>query len=171
MSVRQPPGAKRPDANRGDSTGAERAAGERGRTGTPDRVAGGHYRQVTRGVAVTVRPEYLPRESSPAEGRYVWAYHIRIENQGDRTVQLLSRHWRITDARGKTNEVRGPGVVGQQPVLAPGQHFEYASGTPLPTPHGIMVGSYRMEGTEGELFDVAVPAFSLDSPHEAKRLN
>ncbi|KZD07921.1 Co2+/Mg2+ efflux protein ApaG [Oceanibaculum pacificum] len=129
------------------------------------------YSQTTQAICVTVQPIYLEDQSSPAEGHYVWAYQVRIENQGNRTVQLRRRHWRITDARGRTQEVRGDGVVGEQPVLRPGESFEYTSGTPLPTPSGIMVGSYTMESEAGEMFDIGIPAFSLDSPHEAVRLN
>jgi ApaG protein len=129
------------------------------------------YSQTTRGITVTVRPVYLDDQSDPTENRYVWAYQVRIANQGDITVQLLRRHWVITDALGRVQEVRGAGVVGEQPVLQPGQSFEYTSGTPLPTSSGIMVGTYEMEAETGEVFDIAVPAFSLDSPHEAVRLN
>lgn len=129
------------------------------------------YQTTTRGIAVTVNPVYLEDQSSPADNYYVWAYQVRIENQGPQTVQLRTRHWRITDGRGQIQEVRGPGVVGEQPVLRPGQTFEYTSGTPLPTPSGIMVGSYQMESESGETFDVAIPAFSLDSPHETIRPN
>ena len=123
------------------------------------------YSETTRSIIVTVKPFYLENQSSPGEERYVWAYHVRIENQGKETVQLRRRHWKITDGRGQVQEVRGPGVVGEQPVLGPGESFEYTSGTPLPTPSGIMVGSYQMESESGERFDVAIPAFSLDSPH------
>ncbi|HYD30282.1 MAG TPA: Co2+/Mg2+ efflux protein ApaG [Azospirillaceae bacterium] len=129
------------------------------------------YTQVTRFIRVTVQPTFLEDQSSPAESHFVWAYTIRVENIGDETVQLRTRHWQITDALGRMQEVRGPGVVGEQPVLEPGDVFEYTSGTPLPTPSGIMVGSYQMETDRGETFDVAVPAFSLDSPHETVRLN
>jgi ApaG protein len=129
------------------------------------------YSQTTRGITVTVQPVYLDDQSDPTENRYVWAYQVRIDNQGDITVQLLRRHWVITDALGRVQEVRGAGVVGEQPVLKPGQSFEYTSGTPLPTSSGIMVGTYEMEAESGEVFDIAVPAFSLDSPHEAVRLN
>lgn len=129
------------------------------------------YKAITRQIAVTVRPEYLADKSSPTDRRYVWAYHVRIENHGDSTVQLRSRFWRIIDDQGRTREVRGPGVIDQQPVLAPGQHFEYASGTPLQTPSGIMVGTYQMESATGETFDVEIPAFSLDSPHQSKLLH
>ena len=129
------------------------------------------YSEITRSIKVSVEPFYLEDQSSPAEGRYVWAYHVRIENRGLETVQLRNRHWQITDNRGQMHEVRGAGVVGEQPVLAPGESFEYTSGTPLPTPSGIMVGSYEMETRAGDSFWVRVPAFSLDSPHQAVRLN
>jgi ApaG protein len=129
------------------------------------------YSETTRDIKVTVRPVYLEDQSSPAENHFVWAYHVRIENLGRRTVRLRSRHWRITDANGRLQEVRGPGVVGEQPELKPGEAFEYTSGTPLGTPSGIMVGSYRMEAVDGETFDIAVPAFSLDSPSQPVRLN
>lgn len=129
------------------------------------------YSAVTRRIRVSVQPVYLDDQSQPAENHYVWAYHVRIENQGEETVQLRNRHWRITDAAGRLKEVRGPGVVGEQPVLGPGESFEYTSGTPLPTPSGIMVGSYEMERADGSRFEVAIPAFSLDSPYQAKQLN
>jgi ApaG protein len=129
------------------------------------------YSEVTQSIKVTVKPIYLDDQSSPTENHFVWAYHVRIENQGDRTVQLRKRHWRITDSFGRTQEVRGDGVVGEQPVLKPGDAFEYTSGTPLPTPSGIMVGTYQMEGEDGGRFDVHIPAFSLDSPHQARQLN
>ena len=129
------------------------------------------YTQTTRGITVTVQPIFLDDQSSPAEGHYVWAYRVRIQNNGDDTVQLMRRHWKITDAMGRMQEVQGAGVVGEQPVLEPGETFESTSGTPLPTPSGIMLGSYQMETDDGETFDVAIPAFSLDSPHEVHRLN
>lgn len=129
------------------------------------------YSQTTREILVTVKPIFLEDQSSPLENHFVWAYHVTIENQGKETVQLLTRHWRITDSLGRVQEVRGGGVVGEQPVLPPGQAFEYTSGTPLTTPSGIMVGSYGMESADGERFDIEIPAFSLDSPHEAKQLN
>ena len=119
-----------------------------------------------------MRAFYLEDQSEPEEDRYVWAYHIRIENQGNDTVQLLHRRWEITDSRGHTVKVEGPGVVGEQPVLEPDEIFEYTSGTPLSTPSGFMVGTYRMVRAEGgEAFDVAVPAFSLDSPYERGRVH
>ena len=129
------------------------------------------YSETTRSIKVTVKPFYLEDQSSPVDNHYVWAYQVRIENQGEETVQLRRRHWRITDGLGRMQEVRGPGVVGEQPVLKPGDSFEYTSGTPLTTPSGIMIGSYQMETRQGESFEVAVPAFSLDSPHQNVRLN
>jgi ApaG protein len=129
------------------------------------------YHQTTNSITVTVTPVYLEDQSSPSEAHYVWAYQVKIENNGTRTVQLRTRVWSITDASGHTQEVRGPGVVGEQPVLRPGESFEYTSGTSLKTPSGMMVGSYGMESEEGTRFDVSVPAFSLDSPHQSVRLN
>ncbi|MBU0724976.1 MAG: Co2+/Mg2+ efflux protein ApaG [Alphaproteobacteria bacterium] len=129
------------------------------------------YSQTTQSICVTVRPVYLEDQSSPAESHYVWAYQVHIENQSDRTVQLRSRFWQITDALGRTQEVRGEGVVGEQPVLRPGDSFDYTSGTPLTTPSGIMMGAYTMETETGDHFDIAIPAFSLDSPHQSVRLN
>ncbi len=129
------------------------------------------YQEVTRAIRITVKPFYLEEQSSPEDGHYVFAYKVRIENQGLKTVQLRNRHWRITDEMGRSQEVRGAGVVGEQPVLNPGDSFEYTSGTPLKTPSGIMVGSYDMETSDGEHFDAAIPAFSLDSPYTAKNLH
>lgn len=129
------------------------------------------YAKTTRAITVTVQPSFLDDQSVPAENHYVWAYRVLIENKGPETVKLVSRHWRITDALGRLQEVQGAGVVGEQPVLHPGDNFEYTSGTPLTTPSGIMVGSYQMETSAGERFDIDVPAFSLDSPHQPVRLN
>src|SRR5436309_12039980 len=129
------------------------------------------YSETTRSIKVSVKPFYLEDQSSPTDNHYVWAYQVRIENHGGETVQLRRRYWRITDALGRIQEVRGPGVVGEQPVLAPGEAFEYTSGTPLPTPSGIMVGTYEMETRGGDSFSVRIPAFSLDSPHQPVRLN
>jgi len=129
------------------------------------------YSETTRSITVTVKPVYLEDQSSPVENRYVWAYHVRIENRGRETVRLRRRYWKITDNRGQVQEVRGPGVVGEQPVLAPGERFEYTSGTPLPTPSGIMAGAYEMETKGAESFSVAIAAFTLDSPHQPVRLN
>ena len=129
------------------------------------------YQSVTRNIEVTVKPEYLADRSSPATGEYFWAYTIEITNRGTETVQLRTRHWRITDGMGRKQEVRGPGVVGKQPVLKPGQSFEYTSGVPLPTPSGFMTGSYGMVSAAGELFDIAIPTFSLDGPETKRTLN
>jgi ApaG protein len=133
------------------------------------------YSETTRSIKVTVRPFYLDQHSSPAESHYVWAYHVRIENEGGETVQLRNRHWQITDELGRLQEVRGPGVVGEQPVLQPGQSFEYTSSCPLTTPSGLMVGDYEMETPAGEKFLIRVPAFSLDTPANSadrpRRLN
>jgi len=129
------------------------------------------YRAVTHDIQVTVTPSYLPDRSSAEHARFFWAYKIEIVNLGKVTVQLKTRHWHITDAHGKVQEVRGPGVVGEQPVLKPGERFEYTSGVPLTTATGTMVGRYRMEADTGEVFDVEVPAFSLDSPHNRRILH
>ena len=129
------------------------------------------YRAATKGIEVTVTPRFLSERSSPENGYFFWAYTIEIVNHGTKTVQLKTRHWRITDAHGKTDEVRGPGVVGQTPVIPPGQSFTYSSGCPLSTPSGIMVGSYQMTDEAGRLFDVAIPAFSLDSPFAVRSVN
>jgi ApaG protein len=129
------------------------------------------YTAITRGITVSVEPTYLEARSSPSNSQYLWAYHVTIENQGHETVQLLSRHWMITNARGELEEVKGPGVVGEQPILKPGESFEYTSGAPLNTPWGLMGGSYRMETEIGERFDIEIPTFSLDSPHQGAMLN
>ncbi|MBX9946898.1 MAG: Co2+/Mg2+ efflux protein ApaG [Reyranella sp.] len=129
------------------------------------------YTATTRAIRVTVRPQYLPDQSDPAKSQYVWAYQVRIENTGDSTVQLRSRHWKITDGLGRLQEVRGPGVVGKTPMLRPGEIFEYTSGTPLSTPSGFMSGTYQMVSDSGETFDIEIPAFSLDTPAAARRLN
>jgi len=129
------------------------------------------YQRVTRGIAITVEPTFLEEHSEPDKGHFAWAYRIRIENRGKETVQLLTRHWRITDAKGDVREVDGDGVVGEQPVLDPGESFEYTSGAPLPTPSGFMAGSYGMETEAGEPFRVEIPAFSLDSPYQNAVIN
>jgi ApaG protein len=126
---------------------------------------------ITRGIAVSVEPTYLEENSSPATSRYLWAYRVTIENQGRETVQLLSRHWMITNARGEFTEVKGPGVIGKQPLLKPGESYSYTSGAPLDTPSGMMGGSYQMESDRGELFDIEIPTFSLDSPNQDVLLN
>src|ERR1044071_5582674 len=129
------------------------------------------YQSVTRNIEVTVKPEYLADRSSPATGEYFWAYTIEITNRGTETVQLRTRHWRITDGAGRRQEVRGPGVVGKEPVLKPGESFEYTSGVPLPTPSGFMTGSYGMVTADGERFDIEIPAFSLDSSYAERTIN
>lgn len=129
------------------------------------------YESTTRSIRVAVTPTYLAEQSSPASDHYVWAYHVRIENAGADAVQLLNRYWRITDALGRVQEVRGAGVVGEQPMLQPGEAFEYTSGTPLSTPSGIMVGRYEMVRDDGERFEIDIPAFSLDSPYQPVKLN
>jgi ApaG protein len=126
-----------------------------------------NYTNTTRGIRVSVRAFFLADQSEPDRAHYVWAYRVAIANEGKETVQLLRRTWRITDGLGRTQEVNGEGVVGEQPVLEPGQSFEYTSGTPLATPSGFMRGAYHMVvAATGETFDVAIPAFSLDSPHQ-----
>jgi ApaG protein len=141
----------------------------------PARQAAGtraDYCRTTRDVEVSVRSFYLADQSQPDENHYVWAYRVKIENHGREPVQLLRRTWQITDARGRTQHVHGPGVVGEQPLLEPGESFEYTSGTPLDTPSGFMVGAYHMVvPSSGESFDVAIPAFSLDSPHQSGRVH
>jgi ApaG protein len=127
------------------------------------------YRATTRKVQITVKPEYSSDRSEPGEGEYFWAYTIEILNLGEEAVQLVSRHWKITDANGRTEEVKGAGVVGKQPVLRQGERFEYTSGVPLKTPSGLMSGTYQMVTEDGDDFDAEVPAFSLDSP-SAKRV-
>jgi ApaG protein len=130
------------------------------------------YSAVTRGIRITVRSFYLEDQSKPEEGRFVWAYRIRIANEGSETVQLLRRTWNVVDARGRTQRIGGDGVIGQQPTILPGQTFEYTSGTPLETPSGFMQGAYHMVVTSsGENFDVEIPAFSLDSPHHRGRVH
>jgi ApaG protein len=129
------------------------------------------YALMTRKIEVTVEPVYLQRESNTEVGRHVWAYTIRITNFSDETVRLMSRHWRITDANGNLQEIQGDGVVGEQPVLKPGDEFEYTSGVPLATPSGFMVGTYQMEDAEGQPFDIEIPAFSLDSPDANALIN
>lgn len=129
------------------------------------------YKAVTEGIEVTVQPTFLPEHSSPEEHRWVWAYEVEIRNRGDETVRLRNRHWTITDANGQVEEVRGPGVVGEQPTLPPGGSFRYTSGCPLTTPSGIMVGRYEMEREDGGRFFVDIPAFSLDLPDNARTVN
>ena len=129
------------------------------------------YTATTRNITVRVQPQFLAEQSDPVSDQYVWLYTINIENGGTEAVQLLNRHWIITNAVGHVEEVQGPGVVGEQPVLQPGDSFQYTSGCPLRTPSGLMVGTYEMVGPGDECFDIDIPAFSLDSPHQARQLN
>jgi ApaG protein len=129
------------------------------------------YSETTHSVTVSVKPIYLEDQSQPDDNHYVWAYRVKIRNDGHETLQLINRYWHITDALGRVQEVRGAGVVGEQPVLVPGHIYEYTSGTPLATPSGIMRGSYEMEAPDGRRVEVVIPAFSLDSPHHPVQLN
>ena len=129
------------------------------------------YRAVTRQIEVTVEPRFMPERSSVERSQCFWAYSIVITNAGRETVQLRTRHWIITDATGKKQEVKGDGVVGEQPTLAPGERFEYTSGVPLPTASGFMTGRYQMVTAGGEKFEIDVPTFSLDSPDSKRVLN
>lgn len=129
------------------------------------------YTCTTNLIKIIAVPTYLPQQSVPEEDHFVWAYTIKLENHSQQTVQLLNRHWQITDGMGRVQEVRGAGVVGEQPVLKPGESYQYSSSAALPTPSGIMVGEYEMLGQAGEHFPVKVPAFSLDSPYQIKRPN
>ena len=119
----------------------------------------------TRGVRVQVRSEFVPERSNPGRSEFFFAYRIRIDNEGPAAVQLVSRYWLITDAHGRTEEVRGPGVVGEQPVLAPGESFEYSSACPLKTPFGSMQGTYQMLTDSGEEFDAEIAPFQLVQPY------
>ena len=129
------------------------------------------FSKTTRFVTIEVQAYYLDDQSSPIDNLYVWAYHVKIDNNGKQPIKLVSRYWSITDETGSVQEVRGEGVVGEQPVLSPGESFEYTSGTPLQTPSGFMLGTYQMVCENGEKFDAVVPAFSLDSPHQSKKMH
>ena len=129
------------------------------------------YTAKTKRITVTVEPRYMADRSEPNEGRFFWAYTIEIANQGNETVQLKTRYWHITDAHGRVQEVRGAGVVGEEPVLKPGENFEYTSGVPLPTPSGFMMGRYGMVTASGERFEIDIPAFSLDHEDSERTLN
>ena len=122
-------------------------------------------------VKILVEPTYLEDHSDPAENSYLWAYTVKIKNNSTDTIKLVSRHWKIFDSNGNFREVRGEGVVGEQPTLKPGQEFEYTSGTPLKTDSGIMHGSYEMQDFTGEKFEVKIPPFSLDTPDQKRNLN
>ncbi|MTI18784.1 Co2+/Mg2+ efflux protein ApaG [Rhodobacteraceae bacterium RKSG542] len=129
------------------------------------------YRLTTRSIEVTVEPFYMAEESHPEEDQYFWAYTVAIHNKGSDRVQLRYRHWKIIDGTGNTQEVRGAGVVGEEPVIEPGGSFQYTSGCPLNTPSGIMSGDYKMQKDDGEYFEVEIPAFSLDLPNAKRTLN
>ncbi len=129
------------------------------------------YRTVTRNIEVVVTPRFIADKSSPENNYFFWAYTIAITNNGPDTVQLKTRHWRITDAGGRRQEVRGPGVVGEEPVLKARESFEYTSGVPLQTPSGFMVGTYGMVSASGEHFDIDIPAFSLDRGDSKPTIN
>lgn len=129
------------------------------------------YRAVTRQIEVSVEPFFLPDRSEPDESRYFWAYRVTIDNRSVEVVKLLARYWQITDGRGRVEEVRGPGVVGEQPELGPGDSYQYTSGCPLSTASGFMVGRYTMRNARGEMFDIDIPAFSLDLPGQTPTMN
>lgn len=129
------------------------------------------YESTTRDILIRVEPDYMEDESEPEAGRFVWSYTVEIENHGQRPVQLISRKWVITDAFGRQEHVQGPGVVGEQPVIEPGQRFRYTSGTPLTTSSGFMQGSYEMVETDGESFAAIIPSFSLDRPDDVARIH
>lgn len=129
------------------------------------------YETTTRNINVRVNSSFIEDDSAPADSYYFWAYTVEINNRGSETVRLRSRLWRITDLLGRTREVRGTGVIGEEPVLEPGDTFRYTSGLPLTTPSGVMLGWYQMESESGERFDVTIPVFSLDSPYEERALN
>lgn len=129
------------------------------------------YERKTRDVVVRVEPDFLDEQSSPREDRYIWAYTVEIENQSDAPVQVVERCWNIADSRGQVQEVRGTGVVGEKPILQPGEVFRYTSGAPLSAPSGMMHGTYRVECEGGERYDVDIPVFLLDSPHEPRIMN
>ncbi|GHE64246.1 protein ApaG [Camelimonas fluminis] len=123
------------------------------------------YQALTHDIEVTVTPSFLEDQSSPGHGDYFWAYTVQIANLGPRPVQLRARTWRIVDGDGAVEAVTGPGVVGEQPHIAPGDAYTYTSGCPLRTPHGVMSGSYAMIDAAGERFEVTIPTFVLDSPY------
>ncbi len=129
------------------------------------------YEAETEGVVIRVKPSFLEEESSPSENRYFWAYHVEIENRGKHTLQLMTRHWHITDREGRVQEVNGSGVVGQNPVLKPGGRFEYTSGCPLNAPSGMMQGAYSMEDETGAMLEARIPLFALDSPYDRRAPN
>ena len=132
---------------------------------------GYQYERETKRIRVAVKPAYLDDQSDPEDDRYVWSYTVTIENRGAEPVQLLSRYWNIVDGTGRMQEVRGPGVVGAQPVIAPGESFQYTSGCPLETASGTMSGRYQMMSASGESFEAEIPAFLLESPYERRQIH
>lgn len=129
------------------------------------------YTRTTRDIEISVLPEFLPERSDAAEGHYFWAYTVEIANQSRTAIQVTDRYWKITDGLGRLEEVRGPGIVGERPVLQPGDVFRYTSGCPLSTPSGFMTGTYRVVVDGGEAFEAEIPLFSLDSPYLSRVLN
>lgn len=129
------------------------------------------YERETAGVRISVQPDYLEDESEPEAGRFIWAYTVEIENQSTDSVQLVTRQWAITDAMGRTEHVQGVGVIGEQPVIRPGERFRYTSGAPLSTSSGFMRGSYEMKRENGEHFSAIIPDFSLDIPDDRPALH
>ena len=129
------------------------------------------YQSISHRFRVTVQPQFLVSQSNPADDKYVWSYTITVENLSGMTATLMTRHWIITDALGRKQEIEGDGVVGEQPTLAPGESFQYTSGCPLATASGVMMGSYGMVAEDGTRFAIDIPAFSLDSPHDRRSVN
>ena len=146
-------------------------SGPRGRRGGGRAASENPCTAETNGFQVRVRPSYLPEQSDPDEHRFVWAYRVEIENRGEETAQLISRHWVITDATGRVEEVQGLGVVGEQPTIRPGETYAYASGCPLATPSGVMAGTYEMVSDAGAQFEIQIPPFSLDLPTMRRVVN
>ena len=132
---------------------------------------GSMYEAITGPIRVRVTPSYVDERSAPDDSYFFWAYTVDIVNEGDDPMHLHARHWRIVDANGRVEEIRGPGVVGQTPVIEPGASFSYTSGCPLKTSSGIMSGSYQMSSSDGQLYDIVIPAFSLDSPFAVRQMN
>lgn len=129
------------------------------------------FKATTHGVSVTVMPVYIDERSNPAASQYFWAYRVAIENNAQQKLQLLTRYWHITDSNGHVEEVSGDGVIGEQPVIKPGENFSYTSGCPLATSSGIMVGYYMMQNEAGEMLKVDIPAFPLDLPDLSPVIN
>ena len=129
------------------------------------------FSKTTNKISISVTTYYLDEQSEPNNQHYVWAYQVTINNLGQQTVQLKKRYWKIIDSNGSKKEVRGAGVIGEQPILQPGTKYEYTSGTPLSTPSGFMEGYYEMETTDGNKFDASIPLFSLDSPYSSNQIN